>query len=265
MLEWLNIDEYSLCQSALEGYFEMEIKSSKENNNNTDIDKDINTDSDAINGEKYITDNDTDVCSKYGEIGVRLDLIVHDILKRNNFDEHIEYFLKDYIKKMQSNICSNEIMSQTDVEIHVHQPWGITISERWNMYRYFLHQLRKKAKTLLDEEEIQHEDLRRKENERQTVVDNDILAHSEVIAMTSSWAARYQNVLKEICPKIIIVEEASEISEAHVIATLNAYCEHLILIGDHKQIDRTPTGFELARKYHLDVSLFDRMINMGLP
>lgn len=265
MLEWLNIDEYSLCQSALEGYFEMEIKSSKENNNNTDIDKDINTDSDAINGEKYITDNDTDVCSKYGEIGVRLDLIVHDILKRNNFDEHIEYFLKDYIKKLQSNICSNEIMSQTDVEIHVHQPWGITINERWNMYRYFLHQLRKKAKTLLDEEEIQHEDLRRKEKERQTVVDNDILAHSEVIAMTSSWAARYQNVLKEICPKIIIVEEASEISEAHVIATLNAYCEHLILIGDHKQIDRTPTGFELARKYHLDVSLFDRMINMGLP
>lgn len=37
------------------------------------------------------------------------------------------------------------------------------------------------------------------------------------------------------------------------------------MIGDHKQIDRTPTGFELARKYHLDVSLFDRMINMGLP
>lgn len=71
MLEWLNIDGYSLCQSALEGYFEMEIKSSKENNNNTDIDKDINTDSDAINGEKYITDNDMDVCSKYGEIGVR--------------------------------------------------------------------------------------------------------------------------------------------------------------------------------------------------
>lgn len=100
MLEWLNIDEYLLCQFVFEGYFEMEIKSLKENNNNIDIDKDINIDFDVINGEKYIIDNDMDVCFKYGEIGVCLDLIVYDILKRNNFDEYIEYFLKDNIKKL---------------------------------------------------------------------------------------------------------------------------------------------------------------------
>lgn len=271
MLEWLHIDENSLCQSAIRGYLTMDVKSSKENNNNTDIDKDINTEiasgtySDTTNGEKYVAHENMDECSKYGEIGVSLDLMVNDILERSNFDEHSEYFLKDYIKKVQSNICTNEIMSQTDVEIHVRQPWEITVRERWNMYRYFLHHLRKKAKILLDEEEIQHEDLRRKEKERQNVVDIEILAHSEVIAMTSSRAARYENVLKEIGPKIIIVEEASEISEAHVIATLNAYCEHLILIGDHKQLDPKPTGLELAKKYHMDVSMFDRMINIELP
>lgn len=100
------------------------------------------------------------------------------------------------------------------------------------MYRYFLHRLREKAKLLLLEEELNYANIRKKyEREKQTL-DREILAHSEVIAMTSSGAARYQSVLKEIGPKVIIVEEAAEVLEAHVITTLNSFCEHLILIGD---------------------------------
>lgn len=37
-------------------------------------------------------------------------------------------------------------------------------------------------------------------------------------------------------PRIVIVEEAAEVLEAHTIATLSKACQHLILIGDHQQV-----------------------------
>jgi len=35
--------------------------------------------------------------------------------------------------------------------------------------------------------------------------------------------------------------------------------------GDHKQLKPSPTVYDLARHYHLDLSLFERMVNNGLP
>ena len=35
--------------------------------------------------------------------------------------------------------------------------------------------------------------------------------------------------------------------------------------GDHKQLKPSPTVYELAKDYHLDLSLFERMVNNGLP
>ena len=61
-----------------------------------------------------------------------------------------------------------------------------------------------------------------------------------------------------------MVEEAAEVLEGHVISTLNQDCQHLILIGDHKQLRPNPTVYALARKYNLELSLFERMIDNGL-
>lgn len=65
--------------------------------------------------------------------------------------------------------------------------------------------------------------------------------------------------------KIIIVEESAAIFEAHIIAALNSKCEHLILIGDHVQLKPSPTVYHLATKYHLDISLFERLIKNKMP
>ena len=87
------------------------------------------------------------------------------------------------------------------------------------------------------------------------------MSHAKVIAMTTTGAARYHQVLQDIQPSIVIIEEAAEVLEAHVITALTAGCQHLILIGDHKQLRPNPTVFELAKLYKLDISLFERMIN----
>lgn len=54
--------------------------------------------------------------------------------------------------------------------------------------------------------------------------------------MTTTGAAKYRNVLQEVKPPVVIVEEAAEVLEAHTITTLSKECKHLILIGDHQQV-----------------------------
>jgi len=71
---------------------------------------------------------------------------------------------------------------------------------------------------------------------------------------------RYKNVLRRIGPRIVIVEEAAEVLEAHVVTTLSAQCQHLILIGDHQQLRPSPNVHELAERYQLKYSLFERLI-----
>ena len=82
--------------------------------------------------------------------------------------------------------------------------------------------------------------------------------------MTTTGSSRYHRILKDIGPRIVIVEEAAEVFEAHIVASLSKDTEHLILIGDHVQLRPNPTVYKLATKYKLDVSLFERLINNNI-
>lgn len=62
----------------------------------------------------------------------------------------------------------------------------------------------------------------------------------------------------------MIVEEAAEVLESHIIAGITEHCEHLILIGDHQQLRPPTTVYKLAKDYQLDVSLFERLIKNNI-
>lgn len=57
-----------------------------------------------------------------------------------------------------------------------------------------------------------------------------------------------------------VVEEAAEVLEAHIVTALSKYTDHLILIGDHLQLRPNPAVYELAKKFNLEISLFERLI-----
>ena len=82
--------------------------------------------------------------------------------------------------------------------------------------------------------------------------------------MTTTGSSRYHQILKDIGPRIVIVEEAAEVFEAHIVAALSKHCEHLILIGDHVQLRPNPAVYKLAIEYSLDVSLFERLLNNNI-
>lgn len=70
------------------------------------------------------------------------------------------------------------------------------------------------------------------------------------------------NFLFHFCQ--IVVEEAAEVLESHIVTTLCTKTEQLILIGDHQQLKPIPAVYQLAKEFNLDVSLFERLVVNGL-
>ena len=91
------------------------------------------------------------------------------------------------------------------------------------------------------------------------------LKEADLIGLTTTIAAKYNWLLSEINAKVVIVEEAAECLEGHIISSLNRKTQHLILIGDHKQLRPKTNDHILARDYHLDISLFERLVTNGFP
>ena len=82
-----------------------------------------------------------------------------------------------------------------------------------------------------------------------------MLQKAHVICMTTTGAAKHKHLLEKLKPKIVIAEETAEVFESHIIACLTATTQHLILIGDHQQLQPNPKEHLLAWNYKLNVSL----------
>ena len=95
--------------------------------------------------------------------------------------------------------------------------------------------------------------------------DAKTLQNAMVIGMTTTGAAKHRDLLEVVKPKIVIVEEAAEVIESHIIPCISTATEHLILIGDQKQLQPKPQDYRLACKYNLNVSLFERLILNRIP
>ncbi|XP_030080781.1 NFX1-type zinc finger-containing protein 1 isoform X2 [Drosophila hydei] len=83
-----------------------------------------------------------------------------------------------------------------------------------------------------------------------------------LLAMTTSCAARLNFLFRLLESKCVIFEEAAEIAEPHVLACLTPYTEHVVLIGDHKQLQPHTGNYT---QQGLQVSLFERLITHNFP
>mmetsp|Transcript_59595 Transcript_59595/g.172594 ORF Transcript_59595/g.172594 Transcript_59595/m.172594 type:complete len:1690 (+) Transcript_59595:340-5409(+) len=91
----------------------------------------------------------------------------------------------------------------------------------------------------------------------------ELLREMEVVGMTTTAVSKYQQLLKALRPEVVIVEEAAEVLEAHILTALHPRTQHVILIGDHQQLRPATAVYRLSKLFHLDVSLFERLIHNG--
>ena len=104
-----------------------------------------------------------------------------------------------------------------------------------------------------------------KKNEESLMLDAEKIKQYKIVAMTTTGAAKYSTILEQNNFEIVIIEEAAEVLESHILSLLTKHTRQLILIGDHKQLRPKPYNYELETKYNFGISMFERLINNGIP
>ncbi|XP_075682933.1 NFX1-type zinc finger-containing protein 1-like isoform X2 [Rhinoderma darwinii] len=167
-------------------------------------------------------------------------------------------------KQIKHELQDTSHMKEEECELIV-DLWQLPLKKRWEVYRCwrskYLCDIRNEIFTLENLFQI----IVNRMTELRNQEDLLILEEADIIGMTTTGAAKFRKLLQNVQPKIVIVEEAAEVLEAHIITTLSSSCQHLILIGDHQQLRPSTTVYELAKNFNLEVSMFERLIKMKIP
>ncbi|KXT02382.1 hypothetical protein AC578_230 [Pseudocercospora eumusae] len=103
----------------------------------------------------------------------------------------------------------------------------------------------------------------------QSQKDNVVIQGKRIVACTTTAAAMYTNQLQSAAPGIILVEEAGEILESHILTAMTPSTKQLILIGDHQQLRPKVNNYNLTVEkgdgYDLNRSLFERLVLSDYP
>lgn len=90
-----------------------------------------------------------------------------------------------------------------------------------------------------------------------------------IIGCTTTTAAKYHDLLENARPSVVLVEEAAEILESHVLTNISSSTKQVIMIGDHKQLRPKLEHYMLRKesnqKIDFDVSLFERLVLNHYP
>lgn len=88
----------------------------------------------------------------------------------------------------------------------------------------------------------------------------------KVVGCTTTGLSKYRGLLSALEPRTLLIEEAAETLEGTVIAGMFDSLEHLILVGDHQQLQaHCNVGALEDEPYYLSISMFERLILNALP
>lgn len=97
----------------------------------------------------------------------------------------------------------------------------------------------------------------------------DIIRSKRIIGCTTTAAAKYTKELMNARAGIVIVEEAGEILEPHILTALSPNTQHVVMIGDHDQLRPKINNYELSVEkgdgFDLNKSAFERLVRGGYP
>lgn len=148
-----------------------------------------------------------------------------------------------------------------DASLESKQYFNKLISKRWREYEKF---------SIASTEEL-FKDIRENISRYNRMIEelNQLstfcsINNKRIIGMTTSYASKENAIVKMMNAGIVIVEESSDVLESHIIASLAYQTKQLIMIGDHLQLRPFTNSYKLSKKYHYNISLFERLIRNGL-
>lgn len=145
--------------------------------------------------------------------------------------------------------------------------WQISENEHRTLLTYWTTEARNSAEDSVRRSMQEYEMYRSEYNDLQTLSNLACLKRASVVGMTTTYVAKHQKLLGGLMPKVVILEEAAEVLEAHVLSCLSSSTQQLIMIGDHKQLrpklDQWILQAESNAGFNLDMSIFERLITQN--
>ncbi|XP_052081592.1 NFX1-type zinc finger-containing protein 1-like [Mytilus californianus] len=179
-----------------------------------------------------------------------------------NYDKNEKNSL---IRKIEEKLCCTQAMTIGKAS-SVSNIWYIhNEEERWQLYKYWVHQSLIPINKEIQDCEKSYKRAQERYEEIQHIADINILKRAKLVACTTTRAARDIEILKRVSPSIVLLEEAAEIPEHHVVACLTSSCQQLIMIGDHQQLRPSYNDYQTARQHKINISLFERLIGGRFP
>ena len=225
-----------------------------------DLEDDDYTDEEYLSETKAQRNNVISILQRLEELG--LDDEIGQT--RNNYRDWQQVSKPLSNSKLRRKIRYTEAMT-IERESTVKNVWELDMKERFALYKLWIDRCKTLMYTHMEDLVKKYKCILAEQNELIGQENVSILRSAKVIGMTTTGAAKYRSALQAVGCKIIIVEEAAEVLEAHIVTALNKHCEHLILIGDHQQLRPSPVVYELAKGYGLEISLFERLVKNQFP
>ncbi|XP_028410574.1 NFX1-type zinc finger-containing protein 1-like [Dendronephthya gigantea] len=173
----------------------------------------------------------------------------------NNDKKDILFQMSDYPDDMQ---VSQPIRSVKNL-------WNLNEVQKLHFLYSLLKEKRSKATEEFDELIKKLRTLKKRKEEIEMSEKVEVLSQKKIIGVTITGASINHDLLHQIGPSVVIVEEAAEILEPSLLAALTPSLEHLILIGDHKQLRPQVDTYDLRRNFQFDKSMMERLIDSGFP
>lgn len=133
--------------------------------------------------------------------------------------------------------------------------------QKWMLYKYWLLKFRETKQHSLTCLAQEYDALCEEYTSLQQQRNIFALRQVDVIGMTTTGASKHHYLRQNISSRIVIVEEAAEVFEAHIVTSLSPSVQQLIMIGDHQQLKPNPNNYVLEKEYNFNVSLFERLVN----
>ncbi|KAH7439194.1 hypothetical protein KP509_04G049100 [Ceratopteris richardii] len=142
--------------------------------------------------------------------------------------------------------------------------WNLTGNARRMLHAHWLDMIHRHAGEKLKELQSAYGETCKRKQEVENEIKLRLMRKAKIVGMTTTAAARHHSILASLRAQIVVIEEAAEVLESHILACVTASTKHLILIGDHLQLRPSVATYELALKHGLDVSLFERLVKGGV-
>jgi hypothetical protein len=149
---------------------------------------------------------------------------------------------------------------------HAHDIFSFAIAKRQRLYSEWVEEILDPIRRSLLANLKAYEDAKAGINKIRAEVDHRVLTSANVIGVTTSGLARNLDLLRRLNSKVLLVEEAGEVLEAHLLTAMLPSIEHAILIGDHQQLRPKAQNYELScenprSQVKMDISLFERLVH----